>query len=1058
MERHGETRFEVLGPLRVLRDGRELELGPAKQRAVLGMLLLFANRSVAREEIIEAVWGARPPASVANAVQQYVARLRRVLGEGAGITWANGGYVLRAEPSRVDLLLFREHIRSGRSTLDRLADALDLRRGACLSDLPALRSHPSVIAVDQEWRRTVLEAADLAIREARHKPILPYLRRVVAEDPLDEAAYARLIVLLAGAGHQVEALRGYEAIRDRLDAELGVSPGPELRAAHQRVLRQDFGGVEGPVPRQLPAGVPDFTGRDDQLARLDALVAEDDPDAEQGVRVLAIVGEPGVGKTALALNWAHRVASQFPGGQLYLNLHGHGAEAALTAEQAVRRFLRALGVATEQIPRPVEEQAALYRSLLAGRRVLVVLDDAASVEQLRPLLPGAATCAVVITSRNRLPGLIARNGARMLILERMAPQESATLLARVLGDARASAEPAAMAELATACAHLPLALRVAAANLAGRPYDPVARFVAELSDGDALSKLAVGADPEASVRAAFDLSYQRLRPAARDLLRLVGLIPGVHFEQGALAALAGPGDVSASLSELTCAHLLEEQENRRFRIHDLLRQYAREKGRAEDARADVAAAVRRLHRWYLRKVAAAARLLYPEMVRLPRCTDGADEVAPDGFDDHREALAWLDAEHVNLLAMIEHTPTASRRTSGVDGVGSEEGSAADRPDGATAWLLADGLRGYFWQRHSGLDWLNAAEAGMRRAEADGDVLAQAAMLLSRGGAYHCLDRYPEAIEQSAAAAATAERAAWPEGTAAAHGQLGCVYADMGDLRAAAESHNRALELYRRLERPAQCAVTLANLGEVHRQLGQLERASRHLTEAQSLYRDLGSPDGEAQALANLGEVENALGRYADAQDHLGAAVTLCREIGNRYGETEALFGLAKVHRDTGRLDEAVERGEEALTMARLIRSRRSEASARGVLGTVHLCRGRADRAGQLCREALGLARATGARYIEAFALIGLAASQDADGLPLASEAVELARAAGFRVLEGQAFVTAARARLLTGDLDGALADARAALRLHRTTGYRIGETHTRRLLGDIRRQTKRLSV
>ncbi|HVQ91898.1 MAG TPA: tetratricopeptide repeat protein, partial [Mycobacteriales bacterium] len=684
----------------------------------------------------------------------------------------------------------------------------------------------------------------------------------------------------------------------------------------------------------------------------------------------AIGGSAGIGKTALAVYWAHRVQDRFPGGQLYVNLNGHAATPPMRPVEALARFLRALGVPAERVPVELDEAAALYRSALAGSRTLVLLDNAATAEQVRPLLPGEPGCLVLVTSRDRLSGLAARDGAHRLTLDVLAPAESVALLAAVLGAGRVGREPDAAAELARACGHLPLALRIVGAHLDDNPGRPLAAQAAALAGADRLAALAVDGDPETAVRAAFDLSYATLPADARRLFRLLGLVPGPDVTPTAAAALAGSTVPAAAglLDRLAAAHLVDQPAPGRYALHDLLRAYAAERAGVEDGVADGGAARFRLLDWYLHTAGAAADQLYPEMLRLalPPAPVGLPAA---GIDGHGSAVGWLDGELPNLIAAI------------ID--------AAEHGPRPAAWRLADTLRGYFWQSRHAVGWLRAAQAGLAAATTDGDQRAQAALQLSLATAYHSLDRFTDAVTHYTAAAELAGQAGWLDGQAAVLGNLGNVHADRGDLRRAADCHHQALALHRQTKRPAAEAVSLSNLGWLHWQLGRLRQAAGYTAEALARHRQAGSPSGEAHALGNLGVVERDLGLLDQAQTHLDAALTLHRAIGNRYGEAETLQELAALHRDRGEPVRALATAEAAIGLAREIGDRRIETDVLNVLGTLH-----PDDPAGYHRQELALARQTGSRWSETTALLGLAAAQLTAAALLTAAAETTAAAAG----------------------------------------------------------------
>ncbi|HYL06775.1 MAG TPA: NB-ARC domain-containing protein, partial [Thermoanaerobaculia bacterium] len=467
--------------------------------------------------------------------------------------------------------------------------------------------------------------------------------------------------------------------------------------------RYEAHALAGAMPAQLPCAVAEFTGRASQLRRLDALLARPEP-AETAIAL--ITGTPGVGKTALAVHWARRNTRLFADGQLYVNLRGYAQAPPVRPIDALGQLLRGLGVDSRRHPVELDEAAALFRTLLGGRRILVVLDNAASSDQVRPLLPGNPACAVMVTSRNRLDGLVACEGARRVELDVLPAAESLTLLARMVGTDRLGAEPAAAAALAELCAHLPLALRIAASNLVNNPHRSVGGLAAELEQDEEgrLSVLDVGGDAVAAVAATFDLSYSSLPAVTRRTFRHLGLAPGPDVTAEITAVLAGTDRHRAAeeLGRLASAHLVSQYAPGRYRCHDLLRLYARLRAAAEESDRARQATADRLLDFYLRMAGSAASRLYPHLLRLPSKPRG-DDLQDGLIADHRAALEWLDAERPNLLAAIRH------------------GSAHGQP--RPAWLLADALRGYFALRRTMVDWLAAAQTAREAAESAGDQQA-----------------------------------------------------------------------------------------------------------------------------------------------------------------------------------------------------------------------------------------------------------------------------------------------------------------------------------------------
>ncbi|GAA1877791.1 AfsR/SARP family transcriptional regulator [Asanoa iriomotensis] len=1002
--------FRLLGPVEVSNDGGRVGVGRRHERAVLAILLLEAGQSVSVARLVELIWSGEPPREARAVLQTYISRLRGLLGEGAPIVLRNGAYRIDVDPQAVDAHRFTALVGEARETDDPdtrgklLRDALALWRGPALADVGPGRERLG--ARLEEARKTALDLRILADLEAgRHGELVGELTELAAGAPLDERLAAHLMTALFRDGRRADALAVYGRIRDRVRDQLGLDPGDELRQLHTAVLRDDPGlrpAPPGKGPAQLPAAVPDFVGRAALLDQLDGFVAD-------GRTTAAIDGAGGVGKTALAVRWAHRVADRFPDGQLFVNLRGYEAAPPVRAGDALARFLRALGVPGDRIPVDPDEAGALFRSEVAGRRVLILLDNAATAEQVRPLLPGSATCVVVVTSRAPLSDLTAGHGARRLTVDLLTEPEAVLLLRTIIGARRVDAEPDAARELVRSCGHLPLAVRIAAARLDAEPSTMLRDYVGAIED-----------DELSGVRATFRASYDHLSPPEQRLFRLLGAVPGTDVDAHAAAALAGE---EAPLDALVAAHLVTEPRAGRFGLHDLLRAYARELTDPDEA----AAAVTRLHTHYLATADAAGRRLYPHMVRLP--LDGLPPAA--GFATDPAALAWLDAEHRNLLAAIGHAATTGPRRA--------------------AWQLTDALRGYFWQTSHTVDWLAAVNASLAAAEAEGDPRAQAAMHTSIALARQTQGDLAGAAAAFATAADLCAAAGWSQGQAAAAGNLGVVLKNMGDFAGSARSSERALELHRADNSAAGEASTLITLGGLYHDLGELRRAAECSVIALAMHEEIGSPVGQMIALNNLGAVEHLLGE-ATAADRFGAAMSLQSEV---HSEAHLLGGLATVQRDRGELTEALANAEAALVKAREAADPMVEGDILSLLGTVHHRLGAPERAIAEHRRGLALLGA-GSEYVRTRTNVGLAAAlRDIGDLTeaaaIATAALTDARRAGHRILAGNAHLVLGSVALRVNDVDRAVECGQRALTTHRGTGHRLGEARALRLLGDIAR-------
>ncbi len=618
--------LRLLGPVEIRVGGRWLDLGPPQQRAVLAALAVDSGRPVMLRTLIDRVWDDAPPIGAKPALYAHITRIRQALeqAEAGGdespgrLARRAGGYLLEIEPDQVDLRRFRRLVAAARDPhrgdperVELLHAALDLWRGVPLADLPgewAARMRDS-------WQKQRLDAvvqwAHAELRLGQPDEVIGSVRDLAADHPRAEPLIGVLMRAFVAAGRDAEALDCYAAARARLVQELGVEPGADLRAVYTAVLRGDLGhararppaaepdaGAARPavgrtLPAQLPADVHAFTGRADELAELDQLLASAEQPETAGeptaVMIAAVSGTAGVGKTALAVRWAHRTRARFPDGQLYVDLRGYDPEQPMSASEALAGFLAALGVPGHEIPTTLDDRAARFRTEVSGRRLLVMLDNAATVDQVRPLLPGAPSCFVLVTSRDSLAGLIARHGAHRLDLDLLPPPDALTLLRTLLGG-RVAAEPGAAATLAEQCARLPLALRVAAELAASRPSTPLRQIVSDLADDRRrLDLLDAGGDRHTAVRAVFSWSYRHLPAQAARAFRLLGLYPGPDLDTQIAAALTNTSlDRARQLLDLLArAHLIQPARRHpadtgRYGMHDLLRAYATQLASADD--------------------------------------------------------------------------------------------------------------------------------------------------------------------------------------------------------------------------------------------------------------------------------------------------------------------------------------------------------------------------------------------------------------------------------------------------------------------------------------------
>ncbi|HEX6356409.1 ATP-binding protein [Actinophytocola sp.] len=826
-------------------------------------------------------------------------------------------------------------------------------------------------------------------------------------------------------------------VLDRIVIALGASPAEQAQWSEvwYRVARQLHDQRRSPspatqsTPRLLPLDIPGFTGRRDALTELDTLLTPDGG----AVVISAVAGTAGVGKTALAVHWAHRVAGRFPDGQLFVNLRGYDPREPVRPVDALAWFLRALGVPPGQVPAELDEAALLYRSLVASRHVLVVLDNAGSAEQVRPLLPGAAGCAVLVTSREDLRGLTALDGARPVRLDTLPEADSLALLARMVGADRLDGERSAAAELAALCGHLPLALRIVGAHLASHPKRSIDAYARDLARGDRIDMLAIPEDPRAAIRTAFDLSYRTLTSRQGRLFRALGMVPGPDFTASAAAAVARcpVREAEQDLDRLATAHLVSAHPAGRYACHDLLRLYATERAEAEESAADRDSALLGLLTHYLHTADAARRSLYPHQLRVP-LPPPPPEPAITEFTDAASALRWLEAELLNLTAAIRH--------------------AADTGRTREACLLADTLRGYFPGRGHTAEWFAVATTALRAAVAEEDPWLLTSAHLSLADAHAAIGQYTPAIEHSTTARTFAVKAGWADGESTALSRLGVSQRETGRLRDATACFRHVLEIDTRLGSRHKQVIDLMHLGVLHAMLGDLEEAAEFFRRAHGLGQEVQSPANIAMVLQCLGNVHRYLGRLTDAVGYLTDALAISRTINERGKQAGILDSLAGAHTDAGRHEDAVAYATQALTLAREVGARQTEVAVLATLGTINHAQGKHEESVRNHTNALTLATTLGHLSGQLDALIGLAGvrthlGDHSTARTDATRALALARRTSHHLQEGQALTALADNALATGDAEQAAALAREAITVHDQTGYRLGKARTLRTLG-----------
>jgi len=953
-------RFQLLGPVRAVGDDGPIDLGVRGRRFVFAVLLLSVNSTVRTERLIALLWPDGPPPSATGSVHSHVSHLRRHLAaagaerHGVSLLSAGSGYELRCDPALVDAHRFRALVRDARCQADErraetLEAALALWQGSALSDVTTDELRAAMARPLEEARLAAGEdLMEARLRLGRHHEVVEAAVALVIEEPLRPRLVGQYMLALHRAERTAEALRVYRETERVLVEESGLDPSPELSRLHQRILTGDptllhpnAGARPTPVqavPRQLPRDVGGFVGRVDALSALDAAHASRATGSGSAAgSVIAVTGGGGVGKTSLVVRWAHRNARLFPDGQLFVDLRGHSAGQPAAPTEVLATLIRGLGTPSAEIPDGEHERAALYRSVLADRRVLVVLDNAADPAQVRPLLPGSGACTVLITSRNGFGGLVAGEGAQRHALGVLPPDEGVALLVGLLGVRRSSAEHAQLAELARRCGGLPLALRIAAANLLSHPGRPVGVYLDDLTADGRLDVLTVDGDEETAVRATFELSYDRLRPVDRAVFRLLGLHPGVDLDLAAAAALvdADPADLRRRLDSLACAHLIEETGRDRFRMHDLLRAYAAERAAAECAERVRRDALTRLFDHYVSATALAMAVVAPRENEPP--PGGGAVPSPEA------AREWLDAERANLVAAAVHCadhgrPAHTRRLARLlhryleagahhDEARTVHRRALDGAAGADRVHPLLGLGSLAWRLGHHAEALDHLTEALVTAREVGDAAGEGRALTSLGVTHELMGGYQTAVEHHEQALAIVRRGRdrFAEGVVACN--LGGVYARLGRLTEAISYHELDLAICRELGDRRGEAMAMGNLGCAYQWSGDGGRALDLHRRSLAIFGDIGATDVMARAHGYVGQACEAVGLLDDALEHLRRARDLAGEVGDRHGEVEALNGIGRTLWRLGSAESALRHHREALARAVALGDRHESARA-----------------------------------------------------------------------------------------------------------------------------------
>lgn len=870
----------LLGEVSARVDGLHVELGPARQRCVLAALAVDVNRAVSMSRLTERVWGAEPPAQSRATLHSYLSRLRQAFAGTTGVTLASraDGYALVTDESAVDLVRFRAFRDEARRQHDDeavarvLTEAAALWRGEPLTGVGGDWAGDTRDLLAAERDAAELDLVDARLRLGQGPELLATISARAVATPLDERVAAQHMRALAQAGRSTEALDRFRAVRALLVEEFGTEPGAELRELHEKLLLGDAGPA-AEVPRQLPSAPAQFVGREEDLAELD--------DALRAQGVAAIAGAGGMGKTWLALHWAHRNLHRFPDGQLFVDLRGFSPdETPMEPDVAIRGFLHALGLDANRVPADPQARAALFRGLTARRRVLVVIDNAADAAQVLPILPGGDACRVLVTSRNRLPGLVT---ARAVGLDVLADGDASTLLAGRIGETRLNGEPLAVARLIDLCGGLPLALSIVGARVLTEPDLSLAAIARQLEE---LGLGALDADPSVSVPVVLSWSYRALTDRQKELFALLGVAPGEDIGLNAAASLAGLSteDTRTTLRALEQASLISIGTGFRVRMHDLVRAYAAERpgNRVE--------ALRRLVDHHAHTAHANDRLLDPHrpLIDLAAAAPGT-LITPAA--DKAGALAWFDAERATRPAVQQ--------------------AAAGHGWNDRAVLLARVSHAYH-QLRGHLDdelamWRTAIDAADDPEER---VVAHRIMGSSLGQ----VQRFDEAHHHLARSLALAEQVGEPLQLADAHGTLAWLWASRSEYGKAFEHAKAALPHYRKTGNQMLIALAHNNIGHCAGEVGDTGEGREHATKALTLLHELRDRQGEATAVDTLARIEHQVGNHTAAITLYERAIELCQAENDDYTTANMLTNIGHPHLALDQRSQATEAWERALDM------------------------------------------------------------------------------------------------------------------------------------------------
>lgn len=971
----------VLGPVEASGPSGPALLHGARQRAVLGVLALHAGTVLPIPRLIDVLWGDDPPRTAVKTLHSHVARIRQALAECGFppvLLTKEPGYVLDVPPDVVDAHRFERLVRTAHQdgAVAGFRAATALWRGDAFADTPLTGWGQREIDRLHELRlSTVEDLWDALLRTGGHEDAVRELPRLLAAHPTRERLAGLHMRALYLAGRHTDALEAFQTLRARLAEEFGADPGPELLALHTSILRRDPELERGPAssgPAQLPARVGHFTGRDTEIARLDRAL-------EDGERpVVLISGAAGMGKTALAVQWAHRITDRFPDGQLFIDLRGHDPRLAMSAQDALAHLLRSLDVADEQVPGEPTERAARYRSLLHDRRCVIVVDNAPSVAEILPLVPGTGPSLLVVTSRQALAALSSWHAVHAIALDVLDHTASLALLARVLGADRVARERGPAARLARLCGGMPLALRIAAARLVGTPDRPIAELAAELVGGNRLETLAVDGDSR-TVRAVLASAYLPLAAAQARMFRRAGRSPGTTVSTALAAALCGmsAGDGRSAAAGLASSHLVTGAGPDRFRYHDLIRDFARQCARTDEPDQALAETADRLVDWYLTVADAANRVIDPNR-DLVTPTLRHPAPAPPFPADRHAALAFLVAERENLLPVVRF--------------------ARDNGRAVAAWQLTYLLTSFADATGHWHERIELCRLGAAAATELGDAKAEAEMLRALGVAYFMVRRLHDALDTNRLALATAKAAGDVNGEGHVYNNIANAYVELRRFDEAITAHRMAVTRSAAAGNQLGHALAQRNLGYTYVRMGRAEDSLGPLTGALATFRELGNTRLEAATLDTLGEAHRERGDHDAALAFLGEAIAVSRATGDRWMEWESLLDAGVVH--LGRKDYAAALADfdQSLAISREVGDRHGEAAALHHIGRAHLGTGDLNAAHEHLAQAMSVRARVPDDYEEArlhrdLAELAARSGQDAAASAHRDQAISLYRRA-----------------------------------------------------------------